>query len=350
MADFDILKQMDIEEIHRKTRITIVRLRDILDKKFDSIDPTRAHGFIKILERELQLDLSEWVKEYDAYRQPNIQKDSKTSETTPNTTREDKNLQINTDIATPQSLTTNTAQQPFTPKAKNPQTANTKRQLSSMNIEISMPKQQTSYKTFIIAFIAIVIVLLIVFGIYFIGATNTQEKQITEHNNTQKQIVEKDIKQTYPTISLYDALNDKENERKSNIIENTANNNTAQEIQTQQDSTPTQETSPADNKKTESTHNDEQAITLTITPKQDVWFAWVDTITKARGDKYTKQTPVTLTITNPTAFHFGYAVFTIEANGKSFEYNQKSVTYMLYDKTQGMRIITQKEYRALGGK
>lgn len=376
MADFDKLKQMDIEEVHRKTRITLVRLHDILDKKFDSIDPTRAHGFIKILERELQLDLSEWVKEYDEYKQINTQKDSNVLES--NVMQTDK-LQLdsaNIKMSSPQvskqdSFGQDSSRQDFKnedsrlentdkenhitkqqtkPTKPNKQTTSNKPQLSSMNIEIGMPKQQVSYKTMIIAVSSVSVVLLVALGIYFVGSNNTQESHVAEQNNTQKRAVEKDIKQAYPTISLYDALNDNEEKRE----QITTKNNEAKNIDQTQEKDSKQQDIKEDSKiaqqeaKQESKNTKE--VTLTITPKQDVWFAWVDTITKVRGEKYTKKTPITLTIKNPTIFHFGYAVLSIEANGQTFEYNQRGVTYMLYDKDQGMKLITQKEYKALGGK
>lgn len=352
MSDFNKLKQMDIEDVHRKTRITLVRLQDILEKRFDNIDPTRAHGFIKILERELQLDLSEWIKEYDTYRNPQVQKDSNVIQDNQDN-MENKELYSSNEgekdteskLAVDETIVKQVA-----PKQKRQQTASNKQQLSNMNIEINMPKQQVSYKTIIAVAVFFIVVLLIVLGIYLIGSSNTQEKLAVEQNNTQKKAVEKDISQTYPTISLYEALNDKEDEREKS---NTASKTEQPIAQAQQNQT--KDINEIDSKNTQTnntTHSKQttsQKTELTITPKQDVWFAWVDTETKMRGEKYTK-TPITLTIGNKMAFHFGYAVLSIEVDGQTFDYNQKGVTYMLYDKSQGMKLITQKEYRALGGK
>ena len=70
MTDFEKLQQMDIKDVHKKTCITIARLQDIMNKNFDNMDSaTRTYGFIKILERELQLDLKDWVQEYNHYKQ-----------------------------------------------------------------------------------------------------------------------------------------------------------------------------------------------------------------------------------------------------------------------------------------
>ena len=356
MSDFDKLKQMDIDEIHQKTRITKLQLLNILNKKFDNIDSTIAHGFIKILERELRLDLNEWLKEYDEYKKINISKKSNYIES--NTMQ--KEIQIDSNDIKVDTLQDygikSIGQDVYTNKdnhindiQQNKKITNNKHQLNSMNIEISMPKQQISYKTIIIAISSIIIVLLIIFGIYMIDSNNTQKNSIAEQNNTQKQAVEKDIKQTYPTISLYDAINDKEQNiekisTKNNEMEN-INKDSMQRSVTQMQGSEEHSKQQA---KINADNNNE--VLLTITPKQDVWFAWMDTITKTRGEKYTNKTPITITIKNPTIFHFGYANLSIDVNGQKFEYNKKGVTYMLYDKEQGIKFITQKEYRALGGR
>lgn len=350
MADFDKLQQMDIAEVHRKTRITLARLQDIVEKRFDNIDPTRAHGFIKILERELQLNLSEWVKEYDTYRNPQMQKDSNVTQDN----MENKELYSSNEVekdTESRSTVDGTIVKQVTLKQKRQQTSNNKQQLSNMNIEINMPKQQVSYKTIIAIAVFFIVALLIVIGIYLIGSSNTQEKLAVEQNNTQKKAVEKDISQTYSTISLYEALNDKEDEReKSNTASKTEQPiEQAQQNQTKDDINEIDSKNIQTNNTTHSKQIASQTTELTITPKQDVWFAWVDTETKMRGEKYTK-TPITLTIGNKMAFHFGYAVLSIEVDGQTFDYNQKGVTYMLYDRSQGIKLITQKEYRALGGR
>lgn len=363
MANFDTLKQMDIQEIHRKTRITLVRLQDIIEKRFDNIDPTRAHGFIKILERELQLDLSDWIAEYDAYKQPKPPKDTESTQantqqiaTPQNTAKQENNQSAATK---PQANT-----QP--PKPTTKQAPSKKKQLSGMNIEISMPNQQTSSKAFLIVIVMLGVVALVAFGIYFTNTSNTHEKQATQENDTQKVALEKEINQTYPTISLHDALNDTEQKRvkadsqkqeaQAPQQEITKQSQANQESPTKQETSTKQEAAQNQSMPQEVTSAQEaktqqsaSQITMTITPKRDVWFAWVDTITKVRKDTYTKK-PITITISNPTAFHFGNAILDIEINGEVLEYNYKSVAYMLYDKEQGMKMITQKEYNALRGR
>jgi cytoskeletal protein RodZ len=61
------LRNIDYEVIASKAHIVQTTLDDILNKRFDRLHPVKAKGFIKILERELDLDLSDWMQEFDAY-------------------------------------------------------------------------------------------------------------------------------------------------------------------------------------------------------------------------------------------------------------------------------------------
>lgn len=61
------LKNLDYELVASKAHIMQSTLENIVNKRFDKLNPVKAKGFIKILEREFDLDLSEWVREFDAY-------------------------------------------------------------------------------------------------------------------------------------------------------------------------------------------------------------------------------------------------------------------------------------------
>lgn len=58
------LKQIGINKIREDTKLDVVKISDILEKRFDKLDYVRARGFINILERQYKLDLSDWLKEY----------------------------------------------------------------------------------------------------------------------------------------------------------------------------------------------------------------------------------------------------------------------------------------------
>ncbi|PAF42603.1 hypothetical protein [Helicobacter sp. 11S03491-1] len=61
----EILKKIGIKEIQKTTKISASKLEDILQKRFSNLQRVRVVGFLKILEREYKVDLSEWLKEYD---------------------------------------------------------------------------------------------------------------------------------------------------------------------------------------------------------------------------------------------------------------------------------------------
>lgn len=61
------LESIGLTTVSQETHISLNKLEYILEKKFDLLDKTTAQGFIHILEREYEVDLSEWVEEYNAY-------------------------------------------------------------------------------------------------------------------------------------------------------------------------------------------------------------------------------------------------------------------------------------------
>ncbi|GHV09111.1 hypothetical protein AGMMS50229_18640 [Campylobacterota bacterium] len=63
MDDFDKLKQININDIHKKTHISITELRLILAKDFGAFNRTKALGFIKIFEREYGFSLDAFAAE-----------------------------------------------------------------------------------------------------------------------------------------------------------------------------------------------------------------------------------------------------------------------------------------------
>ena len=67
MSDFEKLKEMDIEEIYKKTYIARKNIKALLEKDFSKFDRLKAIGFVNILEREFDLDLSELKDEIKNY-------------------------------------------------------------------------------------------------------------------------------------------------------------------------------------------------------------------------------------------------------------------------------------------
>lgn len=67
--DLDKLKSMDLIEIARTTRIDAQNLEYIINKDFEKLANFNVKGYIKILEREFGLDLSDWLSEFEVAKE-----------------------------------------------------------------------------------------------------------------------------------------------------------------------------------------------------------------------------------------------------------------------------------------
>ncbi|PAF48049.1 hypothetical protein BKH46_01695 [Helicobacter sp. 12S02634-8] len=61
----EILKKIGVKEISKATKISAVKIEDILEKRFSNLQRVRVVGFLSIIEREYKVDLSGWLEEYD---------------------------------------------------------------------------------------------------------------------------------------------------------------------------------------------------------------------------------------------------------------------------------------------
>lgn len=315
MNDFEKLKNMNLEDVKNITKISMQRLRDIVNKDFKNIDATRAQGFIKILERDLHLDLREWIQEYNYFL-----KNGSTQGFSPDKVELDSKIPESKNIESKKDFEPPKVTQSYKKDSKNKK----QKSLTSGNIEVTMPKSKKSYKASVLLLVGLIIVLLIAFVSYFANMSAPSDSEIIKENNKQKQEVEDKISQTYPKISLEKALDsDTENQNiESNIV----------------DSKNTESSEPTSHK-------------VVINAKKQVWFAWIDTGSKKGNHKVLNPNDsFALDSNNPIAFHFGNSNISINADGEDFEYKQGSVIYLLYTPNEGIKQITQKEYNALGRK
>lgn len=63
MSDFEKLKSIDIETIYQKTYMSHQTIECLFDKNFKKLNKFKTLGYIKILEKEFNLDLSEFKEE-----------------------------------------------------------------------------------------------------------------------------------------------------------------------------------------------------------------------------------------------------------------------------------------------
>ncbi len=71
MNDIKTLEEVGLGEVSRKTHIEVVFLRRMVNKEFDKLKRISTLGFVKILRREYNLDLDEWVQEFEEYCEEN---------------------------------------------------------------------------------------------------------------------------------------------------------------------------------------------------------------------------------------------------------------------------------------
>ena len=71
--DLKILKAIGAQKIHETTHISKAHVQAILDEKFDNLHSVQLAGFISILEREYDIDLSELKNNAILYFNENIQ-------------------------------------------------------------------------------------------------------------------------------------------------------------------------------------------------------------------------------------------------------------------------------------
>lgn len=67
------LRQIGIEKIQEDTNLDLTKIDCILNKRFEKLDSVRARGFINILQRQYDLDLSSWFQEYKEFHQTLLQ-------------------------------------------------------------------------------------------------------------------------------------------------------------------------------------------------------------------------------------------------------------------------------------
>jgi len=61
----NVFEKYSIEEINKKTKISPISLRYIKNKEFSKLPRVKFIGFIRIIEKEFRVDLSDLIKEYE---------------------------------------------------------------------------------------------------------------------------------------------------------------------------------------------------------------------------------------------------------------------------------------------
>lgn len=71
MKGFEELEKLDPVDVYQKTYISVDEFNAIKNKNFGIFNRTKAAGLMKILKREYDLDMDDWMEEYEAYKKEN---------------------------------------------------------------------------------------------------------------------------------------------------------------------------------------------------------------------------------------------------------------------------------------
>lgn len=308
MKCIDELKEIGIDKVSAKTRITIDKLQNIIEFKFDAFDKVRARGFVQIIEREFSVDLSEWFAAYNDYHSSaeNVGEVSEVSDEV------SKNI----------------------------------------NIPIDSDKKDKSYIVLIVLLV-ILVVLFVSFFIYnnFLGNTSQIKpksilaplQEIQKQGKTQSQIIANpsDKKENATDDSIQ---NNTQNIQEGRAIPNKEENTNAT---TQTIANPSENQASANptamQTTTVTTHIDE----LTITPNEPLWVGIIDLKTH-RKKQLSIDSQHSLTLDGDKIIRTGHSYFSL-SNGTSF--NKQFIggdnKYFVYRVDSGLREISRAEFLEL---
>lgn len=298
------LREIGVEHISTKTRITQDKIVDIIECRFENFDKTRAKGFIQIIQREFNIDLSEWSNAYDEYHSEKMQQieDSETKEDN-----------IDTKI----------------------------------NIPIQSDVKDKSYMK-LIAFFILLVALFIAYFIYNnfyaqntpsdANATTSLESNLDSTaldstNDNATLIIPSNLEaESNATVPTNDALDD------SNLDSNTQDSS-LDATNSNLDSNNT----PKPNASLDSTLNTDELI---ITPKEPLWIGVIDLSTYQKK-QVSSTDSYTIKLDNNKLIRTGHSHFDIKAPNLEKQYMGGNNKYFLFTIQDGLKEISKKEFLEL---
>ncbi|MCE3039369.1 hypothetical protein [Helicobacter anatolicus] len=226
MEVLDKLKEIGAKKINQDTKISMGMIENILEKRFDSIQRVWVMGFLPILEREYQVDLSQWLAEYDAYML-----EHGASNGALNSTYKIRELELDTQ------------KQKYDRRRKN-----------HKNFGLS--------KIWILL-LSVILVLMILFYVFFVGFEKVSYGDY-ESTGDNTNVVEMSTNTTTET-GLYAKLNTNQKETTQNKV------------------------TPTPSKQPESIYNSLEDGVMMIEPKREIWFQVWNLETNVKQDRIIKE-------------------------------------------------------------
>ena len=315
MKCIDELKKIGIDKVSAKTRITQDKIQDIIDFKFDAFNKTRALGFTQIITRDFGVDLSEWLAAYNDYHSNTEQ-----VEATENNSVDEISKNI--------------------------------------NIPIESDKKDKSY----IALIVVLIVLVALFMGFFIYnnfiSSSDSPKSANQSTLTPLQQIQKQNQMDLANnADSTPNVADLGESNQSDSNQNAQNSQVNPQVDSQVDSTETQENTDSQQKSaniadsnTSSTNQvriNAQVDELIITPNEPLWVGIIDLKTH-RKKQLSIDSQHSLLLDGDKLIRTGHSYFSL-SSGTNFakQYIGGDNKYFLYRVEGGLREISKAEFLEL---
>lgn len=321
----EILKKIGVKEINKTTKISVNKIEDILEKRFSNIQRVRVVGFLKILEREYKVDLSEWLKEYDASFVVEVDTSNESSASI--VEHPISNLYLDT-------------------------------QKQKDDLIAERKKQIISKKRFYIL-IALVIVIL---GGYFIfkSFSHHSDTEVVNQSTQNTDIKEEDADES-SVVSAIDNQNNAIEEENSTNTPSIPSNKSKDEQKKENIPEPKQtspEVSPVQNTQSASTslpnvaqedNSNIQEGEILVIPKRSLWVEIIDLNTNDKKQTIIQDKYPIKTGSDKMLISFGHGELTIQNNDERVEYDKSYPLRFLYTPKDGLKQIRYSKYLELSG-
>lgn len=326
----EILKKIGVKEINKTTKISVNKIEDILEKRFSNIQRVRVVGFLKILEREYKVDLSEWLKEYDASFV--VEVDTSNEGSASIVEHPVSNLYLDTQ------------------KQKDDLIAERKKQIISKK-----------------RFYILIAVVIVVLGGYFIfkSFSHHSDTEVVSQSTQNTDIKEEDADES----SVISAIDNQNIDNQNNAVEKENSTNTPsipsskskdeqkkenipEPKQTSPEVSPAQDTQSAStslpNVAQEDNSNIQEGEILVI-PKRSLWVEIIDLNTNDKKQTIIQDKYPIKTGSDKMLISFGHGELTIQNNDERVEYNKSYPLRFLYTPKDGLKQIRYSKYLELSG-
>lgn len=371
------LKQIGAKDISKTTRLTINRIEDILNKRFEKIDRVRAQGFIHILEREYSVDLSEWLKLYGRFHNQEPLDSPTPTPDTPQTEQQIQKAKQNEaieEIDIKKKAAKAQKGKPIQKVQTNIESLKLPKLESYVSDEFNEESQKGGNFAFfiILVVIAIGIVGILGYKMFFQEGVDsstpaykfttttpqepesqTQSKEESPQDSTQEEELSNqtdELKETQESDQPTD-----ENNQNFNLNDRLSDSN-ANEPQVNQNTTDTLEQESQTTQNTESLRNElPQNQTLNnspipanvarVVPSVPLWVGVVNLETKS-SNQMTLNNTHDFTLDKPMVFVFGHNDFTLTFKGQKVTYKARQFVRLYFDGNE-IKEINYTTYRQL---